>query len=114
MEKGKKSAEKDRQPTKNPACNLQERKTKRIKLVHDKTKLTPGNLGETHPVFHVSQLKQHIGPVVKQSALPILNDERPIAKEPVSILDRRLVNKQGKAVIEVPVTWKNCFPEEST
>ena len=67
-----------------------------------------------HPVFHVSQLKKHVGPDRAQSQLPLLDDTGLIAKEPISILDRRMVKKQGQAVTEVLVQWRNTFPEDST
>ena len=56
-----------------------------------------------HPVFHVSQLKKHIGTRLTQSTLPISTEEGVVDKEPIKILDRRLVNKQGMAVTEVLV-----------
>ena len=77
-------------------------------------KLQLPETSKIHPVFHVSQLKKHRGPVIAPSPLPVLNDEGLLAKEPVRILDRRLVNKQGKAATEVLVMWKNTFPEDST
>ena len=77
-------------------------------------KLELPKTAKIHPVFHVSQLKQHVGPVVKQSPLPVLNDEGLLAKEPVRILDRRLVNNHGVAATEVLVMWKNTFLEDST
>ena len=67
-----------------------------------------------HPVFHVSQLKKHHGPIVTQSLLPLLNDDGVLDREPVSILDRRMVKRQGKAITKVLVSWKNSFPEDST
>ena len=67
-----------------------------------------------HPVFHVSQLKKHVGLAQTQSTLPLLDDVGLIAKEPISILDRRMVKKPGHAVTEVLVQWRNSFPEDST
>ena len=67
-----------------------------------------------HPVFHVSQLKKHVGHTPTQSHLPLLDDQGLIAKEPLSILDRRIVKKHGQAVTEVLVQWRNTFPEDST
>ena len=75
-------------------------------------KLTLLAESKIHPVFHVSQLKKHVGLVSSPSPLPVLNEDGVIAKEPVRMLDRRMVNKHGKA--EVLVFWKNCFPEDST
>ena len=60
----------------------------RIGLVAYKLML-PSN-SKIHPVFHVSQLKKHVGEVVVQSELPILDDEGLIAKAPAYILDRRM------------------------
>ena len=67
-----------------------------------------------HPVFHVSQLKGHVGPRTTPSSLPLLDDHGLIAKEPLCILDRRMVKKQGRAVTEVLIQWRNTFPEDST
>ena len=85
---------------------------KKIGLVAYKLELP--DTAKIHPVFHVSQLKQHVGPVLKQSPLPVLNDEGLLAKEPVSILDRRLVNNHGVAATEVLIMWKNTFLEDLT
>ena len=46
-----------------------------------------------HSVFHVSQLKLHKGPVHAHSELPLLDADGVIAKEPLSILDRRMVKR---------------------
>ena len=49
-----------------------------------------------------------------QSHLPLLDDTGSIIKEPISILDRRLVKRHGKAATEVLIQWRNTFPEDST
>ena len=67
-----------------------------------------------HPVFHVSQLKKHMGVAKTQSHLPLLDDQGVLAKEPISIMDRRLVKRRGQALTEVLVQWRNTFPEDST
>ena len=56
-----------------------------------------------HLIFHVLQLKQHIGLVLSQSSLPLVDDTGAIAKEPISIIDRRIMKRGNKAVIEVLV-----------
>ena len=58
-----------------------------------------------HPVFHVSQLKKKLGITIQvQNQLPSHNIE--VIKEPEAILERRMVNRLGKAVTEVLVKWK--------
>ena len=47
-----------------------------------------------HPVFHVSQLKKHIGSHSSQSHLPFVDEVGVLVKEPLRILDRR-INKRG-------------------
>ena len=37
-----------------------------------------------------------------------------IAKEPVAVLARPIVNCRGRVVIEVLIQWSNCFPEDAT
>ena len=67
-----------------------------------------------HSVFHVSQLKLHHGPLLIHSELPLLDADGIIAREPVSILDRRMVKKHGSAHTEVLVQWRNSFPEDAS
>ena len=67
-----------------------------------------------HLVFHVSQLKQHLGQAHAQSQLPLMDRDGLIAKEPLAILDRRMTKRRGRACIEVLVQWSNCFPEDAT
>ena len=67
-----------------------------------------------HPIFHVSQLKLHVGSAYTQSQLPLLDETGTLVKEPISILDRRMVKENNQAVTEVLVQWRNTFPEDST
>ena len=65
-------------------------------------------------MLHVSQLKQHIGKVVVQSTLPLLDTDGLLVKEPVQILERRMQKAGNVAVTEVLVQWSNTFPEDAT
>ena len=67
-----------------------------------------------HLVFHVSQLKKHVGTVNTQFELSMLDDTGSIIKEPISILDKRFVKKHGQVVIEVLIQWCNTFLEDAT
>ncbi|GMI72911.1 hypothetical protein HRI_000960400 [Hibiscus trionum] len=67
-----------------------------------------------HPVFHVSQLKKHIGSVEFQSDLPVIGPGGDISKEPHRILGRRFGRRGNKVVIEVLVEWANTFPKDAT
>ena len=67
-----------------------------------------------HPVFHVSQLKLHTGPLSQPSPLPLLDDTSVLVKEPISILDRHIGRKDGKATTEILVHWRNTFFEDAT
>ena len=55
---------------------------------------------KVHLVFHVSQLKQHVGQASIQSELQVLDTDRLIAKESVQILERRMVKKGNHAVTQ--------------
>ena len=68
---------------------------------------------QVHPVFHVSQLKVLIGNVPNSTHLPsVLQDA--FVKEPERVLERKMVNRQGKAVTKVLVKWANEAVEEAT
>ena len=69
---------------------------------------------KVHLVFHVSQLKKHVGQVLVQSELPIMDADGLIVKEPVKILDRRMVKQGNHAGTQVLVQWANAFPEDAT
>jgi hypothetical protein len=65
-----------------------------------------------HPVFHVSCLKQKLG--LHSTALPALppvDVHGELQPEPKAILDRRLVNRKGRAITEVLVRWKSATTE---
>ena len=43
-----------------------------------------------------------------------MDDTGVLMKEPISILDRRIVNRGGRAATEILVHWRNTFPEDVT
>lgn len=49
-----------------------------------------------------------------QNSLPLLDTAGMIAKEPLAVLDRRMVKRRGQACTEVLVQWTNTFPEDAT
>lgn len=72
-----------------------------------------------HPTFHVSQLKQHIGPeVVPHPYLPLVDDQGQIRLEPEAVLERRLIPRpQGDISIPVVqwlIKWINLPAEQAT
>ncbi|GMI70186.1 hypothetical protein HRI_000687900 [Hibiscus trionum] len=77
-----------------------------------KTTVTSGIEGSSNISF--SQLKKHIGSAIVQSDLPVLGSDGTIIKEPVKILDRRMVKRGNRAVMEVLVEWTNSFSEDAT
>ena len=47
---------------------------------------------QLHNVFHVSQLKKHIGPsVVPSLELPLIDDKGNIKVTPIALLERRMI-----------------------
>ena len=65
-----------------------------------------------HPVFHVSQLKKHVGNHVVQSDLPVLS-EKPLL-QPQKIVGRRMVKKGNAAATQFLVLWKDLPLTEAT
>jgi hypothetical protein len=84
----------------------------RVGKVAYKLQLPLGSL--IHPVFHVSQLKEHrpdYSPVF--SELPNLPALDQLDTVPEKILDRRMVKKGSSAIVQVRVKWSQ-LPEDAT
>ncbi|CAL0311123.1 unnamed protein product [Lupinus luteus] len=67
-----------------------------------------------HNVFHVSQLKKHVGEAVVSTTIPLLDNAENFPKEPELILDRMRVKRRGRAVTKVLVKWKHHLVEDAT
>lgn len=68
-----------------------------------------------HPVFHVSQLKPftpNYSPVF--SELPATGDLSTGELLPTEILERRMVKKGSKAIVQIKVQWSSLPPEAAT
>ncbi|OMO69954.1 hypothetical protein CCACVL1_19186 [Corchorus capsularis] len=46
--------------------------------------------------------------------LPTLHYDGTLVKEPISIVDRRMIKRNNKVVTEVLVHWSYSFPEDDT
>lgn len=84
----------------------------KIGKVAYKLQLHPNS--QVHPVFHVSQLKKHIGMVPIQSFMPDINENGLIRIEPIAILDKRLGRKVNHAEVYVLTQWSNTPREKAT
>jgi hypothetical protein len=61
-----------------------------------------------HRVFHISQLKKHIGAkVVPQVNLPLTDVEENIQIHPETLLDRRLISRNNEPVVQWLIKWIN-------
>lgn len=61
-----------------------------------------------HPIFHVSQLKKHIGPkVVPEHGLPLTDTEGNIVSQPVAVLDRWLIPQNNEPIVQWKIHWEN-------
>jgi len=70
---------------------------------------------QLHPAFHVSQLKQHIGPsVIPSPELPLIDDKGNIKVAPMAILERRMIPRNNELVIQWLIQWTNLPKEEAT
>lgn len=56
-----------------------------------------------HSTFHVSYLEKHIGSAVSASILPPVGSDGALLKEPIRVLDRRMVKKGNQAITEILV-----------
>lgn len=68
-----------------------------------------------HPVFHVSQLKKHLGKhAVPLPNLPSVGPNGQIKTEPVAVLQRRMIPRKGVAVTQWLILWQNLSPADAT
>ncbi|KAJ4802427.1 polyprotein [Rhynchospora pubera] len=67
---------------------------------------------QVHPVFHISQLKKCIGKNSASPTLPIVGPEGSFKVEPVEVVDRKIVNRNGTPVAQILVRWSN-LPDDS-
>ena len=70
---------------------------------------------QLHSVFHVSQLKKHIGSTaVPSSELPLIDDKGNIKVAPMTILERRLIPRNNEPVVQWLIHWTNLPVSEAT
>jgi hypothetical protein len=68
-----------------------------------------------HNVFHVSQLKKHLGPTtVPTPGLPLVDNKGTIKVAPEAILERRMVPRNNEPVVQWLIQWVNMTPAEAT
>lgn len=68
-----------------------------------------------HPVFHVSQLKKHLGThAVPMPNLPAVGPDGQIKTDPVAVLQRRMIPRNNVAVTQWLILWSNLTPAEAT
>ncbi|KAF7124493.1 hypothetical protein RHSIM_Rhsim12G0205800 [Rhododendron simsii] len=78
-------------------------------------KLLLPDTAQIHPVFHVSLLKKKLGTgVVATPTLPPVNEEGNMQIEPVAVLERKMVKRNNRAVVQWLVQWSRSFPEDAT
>lgn len=75
-------------------------------------KLNLPSSSRVHPVFHVSQLKQCLGP--GQQVVSQLPPADTLLQVPVRVLQRRVRQVGLRTVVQVLVQWSGCTEEMST
>lgn len=70
---------------------------------------------QIHPVFHVSQLKKHIGDKsIPDPNLPLVNADGTVKTGPAEVLEVRQVPRQNIPVVQWLIRWINLPPEDAT
>lgn len=68
-----------------------------------------------HLTFHISQLKKKIGSRPTSATLPIVHSSSGhVLLVPEAILDRRMVQKNGRVVSQWLIKWFNAPEEDNT
>ena len=70
---------------------------------------------QLHPVFHVSQLKKHIGPqAIPTPHLPLIDQHGNIKVAPMEILEYRLIPRNNEPLVQWLIQWTNLPPSSAT
>ena len=70
---------------------------------------------QVHNVFHVSQLKPVLGNLPVAANLPKWSKQQyPILKQPLAILDTRMVNVHNKAEVQYLIQWSDSASYENS
>lgn len=68
-----------------------------------------------HPVFHVSQLKKHLGAKALPSPyLPVVNNDGTLKTAPAMVLQVRQIPRRNIPVVQWLIQWTNLSPKEAT
>ncbi|XP_016466045.2 uncharacterized protein LOC107788830 [Nicotiana tabacum] len=67
-----------------------------------------------HPTFHVSVLKPCFAVPAQISHPPVLNISSPYCPKSVKILDRRMVQKGNKVVVQLLIQWEHLDEAQAT
>jgi hypothetical protein len=78
-------------------------------------KLQLPETADIHPVFHVSQLKKHLGPkAIPHTNLPLVTPDGHIKVEPTVVLDTRVMPRKDEIVTQWLIQWLNMSAEQAT
>lgn len=70
---------------------------------------------QLHNVFHVNQLKRHLGKqAIPSPKLPLIDDKGNIKVAPASILERRMIPRHNEPVVQWLIEWVNLPRSEAT
>jgi ribosomal protein L21E len=70
---------------------------------------------QLHNVFHLSQLKKHLGTrAVPSSELPLIDAKGVIKVAPAEILQRRMIPRNNEPVVQWLIHWVNLHESEAT
>lgn len=68
-----------------------------------------------HPVFHVSQLKKHLGPnAIPSPDLPMVGANGKVKTVPILVIETRACPRNQKLVTQWLVQWEGLAPEDAT
>ena len=77
-------------------------------------KLQLPSISKIHHIFHIFQLRKHVGQQPYQATLLEIDDQGLLAAEPIGVLDKKFGKRGNHAMVYLLIQWSTRSKEDAT